>query len=296
MAETKRTLSVDGRERSYLLYVPQAPPAASAVPLTQANRPADAAWPVVLAFHGSGVDGASMVSFCGLNEKADRAGFAVVYPNGTGRREDALTWNAGNCCGYAANKKVDDVAFVRAMLNDLAGAIPVDAARVYATGMSAGGMMSYRLAVEMPERLAAIAPVCGPIGVADSPRQPMPVMHFHGTDDEYAPYAGGYGARSTSMTDFHSVEHTISVWVKANECPPVPTVSSEPDHVGDGTSITRKVYAPGKDGTEVVLYAIEGAGHTWPGRQPRLTVLGKSTGNLNANDVMWEFFLRHPRR
>jgi polyhydroxybutyrate depolymerase len=278
----KRTLSIDGRERSYLLYIPElaTPPKA---------------WPVVLAMHGSGVDAASMMSFCGLHEKADQAGFVAVFPNGSGRREDALTWNAGSCCGHAANKKVDDVGFFRALLDELARQFPLDATRVYATGMSAGGMMTYRLAVEIPERLAAIAPVCGPICVNDPPRMPMPVMHFHGTADEYAPFAGGLGPRSVSNVDFHSVEHTVQVWVKANGCPPVPTVSSEGDHVGDGTSITRKVYAPGASGADVVLYAIEGAGHTWPGRQPRIPVLGKSTGNLSANDMMWEFFQRHAR-
>jgi len=279
----KRTLEHDGRQRTYLLHVPKL-----------AQPPAR--WPLVLAFHGSGVDAASMASFCGLDEKADQAGFVVVFPNGTGRREDALTWNAGLCCGYAANKQVDDVGFVRAMLDEVARALPIDETRVYSTGMSAGGMMTYRLAIEMPDRLAAIAAVAGPFVAKQLPSHPMPVLHFHGTADEYAPYAGGYGPRSVSNIDFPSVDATIGVWVKVNECPTIPVVSGEPDHVGDGTNITRKVFGPGKHGTEVVLYAIDGAGHTWPGRQPRLPVLGKSTGNLSANDVLWEFFQRHRRK
>jgi polyhydroxybutyrate depolymerase len=139
-----------------------------------------------------------MVAFTGLNEKADEAGFLAVYPNGTGEKR-SLTWNGGNCCGYAVENQVDDVGFVRALLDDLEKVVTVDPSRVYATGISNGAIMAYRLASELSDRIAAVAPVAGPMGTATcSPRRPVSVMHFHGTDDQFAPCrrAGGRGASS----------------------------------------------------------------------------------------------------
>jgi polyhydroxybutyrate depolymerase len=280
----RRTLTVDGREREYLLHVPQAPE----------GSPQER--PVVLAFHGGGSNAEAMVPFCGLNEKADREGFLAVYPNGVGRVERARTWNGGNCCGYAQRRLVDDVQFVLLLLDDLKQATPVDEKRIYATGMSNGAMMCYRLAAELSDRIAAIAPVGGPLGTEDcSPARPVPVCHFHGTEDQFAPYAGGRGARSLSQTDFFSVEHTIRQWVRANGCRPDPQVEDLPPAVDDGTRITRATYAGGREGVEVVLYTVHGGGHTWPGRQPALQFLGPSTRNLSANDVMWDFFQRFRR-
>jgi polyhydroxybutyrate depolymerase len=114
-----RTLQVDGRIRSYLVHV-----------RPRAEQPT----PVVLSFHGGGSNAEGLVRFCGLNEKADKEGFIVVYPSGTGWL-NMLTWNGGNCCGYAMNNKVDDVAFVRALLDELAKVVNVDPKRVYATGI-----------------------------------------------------------------------------------------------------------------------------------------------------------------
>jgi polyhydroxybutyrate depolymerase len=238
-----------------------------------------------------------MEHFCGLTDKAEAEGFLVVYPNGTGRTEQLLTWNGGNCCGYAQHEKVDDVEFVRRLLDDLDKVAKVDADRIYATGMSNGAIMSYLLASELSDRIAAIAPVGGPVGTKEChPQRPVPVLHFHGTDDKFAPFKGGRGERSLSQTDFYSVEHSIGCWVKANECRGEPIVVEEKPQVPDGTTITRKTWSGGKGGSEVVLIEIRGAGHTWPGRQPALLYLGKSTKNISANDELWEFFKRHPRQ
>jgi len=277
-----RSLDVDNRSRTYLIHVP---------------KEGKKAYPVVLAFHGGGSNAEQMVHFCGLNEKADQAGFIAVYPNGTGRLKNALTWNGGNCCGYAMLNRVDDVAFTRALLDDLAHVVPVDGKRIYATGMSNGAIMAYRLASELSDRIAAVAPVSGPMGTKDChPKRPVPVIHFHGTDDEFAPFRGGKGTKSVSGTNFFSVAHSIQAWVKANHCKDEPKTEELPDKARDGTKVVRKTYGGGKDGAEVVLVIIEGGGHTWPGRQPRVRFLGKSTKNVSANDVMWEFFQRHPMR
>ena len=121
-------------------------------------------------------------------------------------------------------------------------------------------------------------------------------MHFHGTDDKFLPFAGGIGDRSLAKVMFRSVEDSIQAWVKVDGCPKKPVVSEMPQKVDDGTTVERKVYGPGKDGAEVVLFIIKGGGHTWPGREPRVEFLGKSTKNISANDLMWEFFKRHPMK
>ena len=279
----RRTLDIDGKTRNYLVHIPKL------------EQPA-AGWPVVLVFHGGGSNADAMVRFSGLNEKGDEAGFVTVYPNGTGRVDTMLTFNGGNCCGRAMLDKIDDVQFTRRVLDDLSKVVRVDARRVFATGMSNGAIMCYRLASEMADRIAAIAPVAGPMGTEDcSPSRPVPVCHFHGTADAYAPFQGGRGPRSITKTNFYSVEHSIQAWVKANGCDKSPKTETLPTKVTDGTEVTRRTYSGGKEGSEVVLYTITGCGHTWPGRESLAKFLGATTKNISANDVMWEFFLRHPR-
>jgi polyhydroxybutyrate depolymerase len=276
-----RTLQVDSLKRSYLLHLPP-------------DYDGRQARPLVLAFHGGGVNAETMVYFSGLSEKADEEGFVIVYPNGTGRVPRARTWNAGNCCGHALHHGVDDVGFIRALLESLERELAVDPQRVYATGMSNGAMMSYRLASELADRFAAIAPVGGPMALDECrPSRPVPVIHFHGTKDEFTPYYGGKGPRSQSQTDFHSVDYTIRAWAVANGCPAEPLVEPLPERAVDGTRVTRYVYGPGRDDSEVVFYSIEGGGHTWPGRHSIFSTLGPSTRQIAANDLIWDFFRKH---
>jgi len=278
-----RTITVGNLNRNYLVHIP-------------AKYDSKKPMPVVLAFHGGGANADNMVAFSGLNRKSDDAGFIVVYPSGTGRLDKILTFNSGNCCGYAMNNKIDDVEFTRKLLDDLAKFVNIDRKRVFATGMSNGGIMSYLLASELSDRIAAIAPVGGPMGTDTcKPNRPVSVIHFHGTADEHAPFKGGKG-KGPSGTEFYSVEHSIQAWVKANGCEKEPVVTKLPDRAKDGTRITRNTYGSGKDGAEVVLIEIEAGGHTWPGQVPRLKALGKSTKNISANDLMWEFFEKHPMK
>ena len=275
------TLAVGGLQRSAIVHIP--PRYDRTIPM-----------PVVLAFHGGLANADNMVRFSGLSEKADEAGFVAVYPNGTGRLQRMLTFNGGNCCGQAMTNGVDDVEFTRSLLDELAAAVTIDPKRVFATGMSNGGIMAYRLAAELSDRIAAIAPVGGPMGTKEcSPKRPVSVIHFHGTDDDFAPFNGGRG-KGLSGTDFFSVPHSIAAWVEADGCDPTPVTTALPDTSADGTTAVRKTYGPGRDGVEVVLIMIEGGGHTWPGRDSRLAALGKSTRDISANDLMWEFFQRHP--
>ena len=272
-----RQFPFDGLIRSYSVHIP---------PSYDSTKPA----PVVLVFHSAMMNGTMMARFCGLSEKADQAGFVVVYANGTGSTPFFLYWDAGGVRGRVA----DDVGYVRKLLEDLATVVHIDPRRVFATGMSNGAMMCYRLAAELSERIAAIAPVAGTMAIDHcQPRRPVSVLHFHGTKDGLVHW-GGPDERTPKNIKFHSVDETIRDWVKADGCPETPLVADLQDLANDGTRVRRQRYGPGKEGSEVVLYIIEGGGHTWPGRDPRVRILGKSTRDVAANDLIWDFFQRHP--
>jgi len=275
------TLTHGGRERSYLLHVPEFQPTER--------------WPLILVLHGSGTHAAAMRDFCGLDELADRAGFVAVYPNGTGRVDHARSWNAGDCCGHAYHYKSDDVGFLEAILHEVEQRFAIDPARIYATGMSNGGMMSYRFAAES-DRLTAVASICGPLGFDTlESKRGIPVLHFHGTADLFTPFEGGTGPRSISQGRFRSVAKTITTWVEANGCNSTPDHTLMHEGTSDGMPITRDHYTQGRDGSEVILYTIESGGHTWPGRPPTLEFLGPATLAISANEILWEFFQRHVR-
>lgn len=275
-----QTLQHDGLERRYLLFRP--------------NRAGGQSLPLVLAFHGGGSNAEELVTQSGLVEAAEREGFVVVFPQGSGRSEANFTWNAGVCCGYAARYEVDDVGFARELIESLVQSGLVERRQVFATGFSNGAMLCYRLAGELADRLVAIAAVGGPISHMNYlPSRPVPVLHFHGTADEYAPYLGGPGSIPLAKVNFASVPETIETWRQINGCPRDPLLTEIPDRARDGTTATRYVYGPGRDGSEVVLYQIHSGGHTWPGQPSPWPKLGPVTMNVDANRVMWEFFMRH---
>jgi len=170
--------------------------------------------------------------------------------------------------------------------------VKVDEKRVYACGMSNGGMMCYRLAAELSDRIAAVAPVAGTIAIEESkPKRPVPVIHFHGTKDNMVPFEMKKG-KTPSFMKLKGVEESVQTWVKLNACeekPKTDVLSKD----GDEMKVTRSIYGGGKDGSEVVLIVIDGGGHTWPGQQPPVGFIGKSAKNVSANDLMWEFFQKH---
>lgn len=277
-----RSIEVGGLKRSYIAHIP---------PRLDLRKPT----PVVLALHGAGMNGSMMVWFSGLNDKADRSGFIVVYPSGTGTGP-FLTWNAGGFRGNLAAGKPDDVKFIDKLLDDLATVVKIDSNRVYACGMSNGGMMCYRLAAELSERIAAIAPVAGTIAIAESkPTKAVPVIHFHGTDDTIVPYGRNNGKSGAAFIRFQTVEESVQTWVKLNECRVKP-VTQRLSRDGEDFNVTRDTYSAGKAGAEVVLIRIEGGGHTWPGKKPPVGFIGRSALNVSANDLMWDFFQKHERK
>ena len=285
-----RKIKVGELERRYRIHMPD-------------NKTSSNPKAVIIAFHGGGGNPESMVRLSGLSDKADKEGFIVVYPYGSGTDpERNLTFNAGNVGGYAMIKKINDVAFTNAIIDDLMKYTQVNSKRIYATGISNGGMMAYRVASELSHRIAAIAPVGGPMGTEKcNPTSPVSVIHFHGTGDELAPFNGGKGKGTDKIPafmrpTFYSVEHSINAWIMANKCQEKALITNMPDKVDDGMNVIKHVWAGGQNGSEVVLYKIINGGHTWPGMEPPAAMLGKSTKDISANDLMWEFFKKHPKK
>jgi polyhydroxybutyrate depolymerase len=280
--------------RSYIAHVP---------PQVKFGKPL----PAVLNFHGGGAHAGAQKQYSRMDQTADREGFIAVYPNGSGGIGGRLlTWNAGACCGWAAASRVDDVGFAIALIDDLGGRVPLDQERIYATGLSNGSMMAYRLAAEAAHRIAAVAGVAGAMTLPRfAPALPVPVMHIHSVDDQRALYDGGLGP-AFPFTDTRVLHEPVDVslekWIAHNGCPARPEVvgpvRGQPDALDAAHTATRYAYLPCRGGTQVVLWKLTGAGHVWPGGvQDYLPLLlGAGTTVINANDEMWRFFSRFRRR
>jgi len=273
-------LPIGDRRRAATACVPMLPPPA-------------AGWPLVLAFHGGQSHPEMMRRFSGLDAFAAAGRAVVVYPAGTGSRAGMLTWNGGSCCGEALAEESDDVGFVAALLELVQTRLPIDQRRMHATGMSNGAMMAYRVAAELADRIASIAPVAGPLALARiAPARPVPVLHFHGTLDQFTPLEGGVGRRSVTRVAHRPILEGLLDWVEANRC--AAECIREPIFCTDlGITVERLTWAFGSAGSKVVFYRLAGGGHTWPGRQPDSFLLGPSALSLDANAIIWEFFSRH---
>jgi polyhydroxybutyrate depolymerase len=262
--------------------------------------------PLVIALHGRGGNGESMILVTrkGFDKLADKDGFFVVYPDGI-----ELNWNDGRMDEEANDRahreNIDDVGFISALIDYMIEDYNIDPKRVYVTGISNGAIMSYRLACELSNKIAAIAPVDGNIPhllfPECSPSMPVSVLAINNVNDPLVPFEGG-----EINSIFHriklgkvlSVNESIEFWVKRNQCSNIPVVAEEPDKdPEDGTRVTRKQYTNGIDGTEVILYAVDGGGHTWPGGFQYLPkwIIGKTSRDIDANMVIWDFFKRHSR-
>ena len=262
--------------------------------------------PLVIALHGRGGNSESMILLTrkGFNKLADKDGFIVVYPEGID-----LNWNDGRMDEEANDRahreNIDDVGFISALIDSMISDYNIDPKRVYVTGISNGAIMSYRLACELAGKITAIAPVDGNIPFLLSsecnPVRPVSVLAINNTNDPLVPYNGGdiYGHfHRINLGKVLSVNQSIMYWVNRNSCLPTADVTKEPDKdPHDGTSVTRMTYLNGKEGTEVVLYSVEGGGHTWPDGFQYLPVwlIGKTCRDFDATEVIWSFFKKHSR-
>lgn len=270
----------DGQARMYRVHVPAK------------YNPAQAA-PILFALHGGGgsMEYQANDTNYGLITFSERKGIVIVFPNGTSKLQSGMlaTWNAGKCCGGARDNNVDDVGFIRQIVTHLTRQMNVDRGRIYSTGMSNGGLMSYRLACEMSDVFAGIAAVAGTDNTRTCyPAKPVSILHIHAKNDSMVLFNGGAGPDSRhkeAVTDFTSVPDTVAKWVRINGCPATPRRTLEKD------GAYCDVYAPCKENTQVQLCVTERGGHSWPGGTTRR---GKEPAShaISANEVMWEFFNR----
>jgi len=280
----------DNLRRTFIVYIPSSYDRSVPVPL-------------VIALHGKGVDGEGMILVTrkGFDRLADRDGFIVVYPDGI-----EMNWNDGRSDeednDRAHRENIDDVGFIAALADKMVRDYNVDPERIYATGISNGAIMSYRLACELSDRIAAIAPVDGNMPLlytpGCSPSRHIPVLAINNVNDPLVPFEGGeiHGRSGrTNLGKVMSVDESVGYWVQKNGCSPVPGVTEEPDRdPEDGTRVSSWEYVNESDGTEVILYIVYGGGHTWPGGLQYLPerVIGKTSRDIDANEVIWTFFRR----
>lgn len=286
-AETQeRTLEHGGIKRVYRLRVPDSYDGTKPVPL-------------VLGFHGG--QGNALQAERGLmfNPLADRDGFIVAYPQGAPVAAGGFHWNDGRKSPrFPDADKVNDVGFIRALIGTLQKEFEIDPARIYATGNSNGGFMTQRLGWELSDVLAGIGPSAGTLGVQFvsefAPKQSIHVVELHGTADTFVPYEGGEVIGRGGLCI--SAPKMVELWVKANEATIPPLVEDLPDtHPEDGVTVQRETYDAGPKGAAVIFYKLRGHGHMWPGRPVGGPRANKPTQELNAAEVVWEFFRTHPK-
>jgi polyhydroxybutyrate depolymerase len=271
-------LTHDEVKRRFIVYVPA----------SYATNP-DRHYPVVLHFHGGGMTAAEQMLYTRMNATADRHDFIVAYPQGI--EQD---WNVGFGMPYAAG--TDDVGFTEAVIDHLVATLRVDTTRLYATGLSRGGFFVHRLAAELSHRLAAVASVGAPLPVPvrdeqrpRGPARPIGVMQVHGTADAVVVYDGKDG-------HYLSARETQAYWVARNGIEGVPPLTVSQD--ADSTDSTRITVLTTRHTAEAVsLVTVHDGGHTWPGADPFNVGLpiGRTTREIDVNEMMWRFFAAHQR-
>jgi polyhydroxybutyrate depolymerase len=277
----RQTLTVGSTKRTYVVRVPEN--GAKNVPKV----------PLVLVLHGGGGNAANAEKMTGFTEKARKEGFIVVYPQGSGSLKTVLlTWNAGHCCGYAMKQNVDDVGFIRALIDELVRTYPIDPHRIYATGMSNGGMMTHRLGIELSDRVAAIAPVVGTLfGDEKKPAHPVPALMINGALDQHVPPAGGppggRGANAWDGTPTRPTQDQAAFWAAADGC------AESPAKVDSPKKTEWRYLCP--SGQAVTLILMKDNGHAWPGGQPGSRQGDLPSTSLDATDTIWAFFKAHSK-
>jgi polyhydroxybutyrate depolymerase len=271
------SITVDGLIRTYRLNLP---------PGYYENN----GFSLVIALHGGGGSGEQFEATSLLTQKANASGFIVVYPDGvksTGALQ-ARTWNAGGCCDYARDHNIDDINFIRQLINSLVSTYKINPKKVYATGHSNGGMLSYRLACEMADKITAIA-VSGCTMVVLQPCNPsraVPVLHMHSELDEHVPLEGGVGI---SNAYFPPLDSVFNVWSAKDAC------SAPNQVVTSNAKYTLRQWTGCSNNVTIQYYLTKDGGHAWPGGLPGSWMGDTPSTAINANDLLWTFFQQYER-
>ena len=257
------TIISAGRHRDYLLFVPKSYDSAKPTPL-------------VISMHGAAMWGAAQKDTSQWNTVAEREGFMVVYPSGA-KGNGPRHWEE------------EDVTFISELIDALEAAYNIDPTRIYANGLSNGGGMAFGLSCTLSDRIAAVGMVAAahlaPFSWCTDPR-PVPMISFHGTADRFAPYHGG--SSWVAPRPFPSMVTWTANWAGRNRCDPNPIDSAV------AADVTRRAYTGCADDAAVVLYTINGGGHTWPGGTPLPEwFAGSTTRSIDASSQMWAFFRQH---
>lgn len=276
-------IKINGFRRTYLLHIP-------------AGYTAQKKFPLVVVVHGAFDTAKGMEKFSGFSQLADREGFVVLYPNGMGILGYLQHWNAGHCCGKAADDNLDDVGFIAAAIDDVCRQLPIDRARIYMVGFSNGGMLAYRFAAEKSGLLAGVAPLAASIGGRPSaeapewhipePAQPVSVIAFHGLADNDIRFEGGISQHRKGTRSYWSVDRSIDFWVSRNGC----AADYQSRTMNDGNVLFKR-WSGCRGETEIALYLIHDWGHIWPGRYftNRLPQNSPLSG-FDAAEIIWNFF------
>jgi polyhydroxybutyrate depolymerase len=282
-------IRIMGARRTYLVHVP---------PNYSPKKPL----PLVVVIHGAFDTAAGMEKYSTFSDLADRESFIVMYPNGMGIFGLFQHWNAGHCCGKAANDDVDDVGFIASAINDVRVRLQIDPSRIYMVGFSNGGMLAYRFAAERGDILAAVAPLAASIGGRRSedapqwripdPVKPLSVITIHGMADDDIVYEGGVSLHRGGTRTFWSVNESIDFWVRHNGCHPN-AAATELNH----GHVRIHTWGACSNDTEVVLYLMENWGHVWPGRYFTAELEEEDPlKDFDAAEVIWNFFKSHTRK
>lgn len=278
------TIAVDGNPRSFLLYLPMGYNKAGKMPL-------------IFALHGGSGTPEGMIKLVDFKSIADRDKVVLVYPAGIQKN-----WNDGR--PTTPNQLgIDDVSFFNQMCDYMIANYSIDGTKIYATGISNGGFMTSRLGCELSNRIAAIAVNAATIEAATiapncNPGRPVPAIYIHGTADPLVPFTGGQmTAAGTAGGSILSHFQAVDKWVNINGCNVIPIITDLPDIANDGTTIKQRIFTGGINGSEVVSYVVLNGGHTWPQGLQYLNeaIIGKTSQDMNACEVIWTFFKRYSR-
>ncbi len=271
------TMTVDGRERTYLLNLPP-------------GYYENSGFSLVIAMHGGGGSATQFETSSRLTQKANAEQFIVVYPEGVKSTGPlgARTWNAGTCCDFAVTNNIDDVKFITQLINKLVTAYKINPKKVYATGHSNGGMMAYRLACEVADKIAAIAPNASTMVVTQpcNPSRAVPILHMHSVLDEHIPYAGGRG-NGISGVYAPPLDSVFNVWSSKNACVTKAQIAV------NNSSYTFTRWVGCNNNTVIHYYLTKDGGHAWPGGLPGSLNGDTPSKVINANDLLWEFFKQY---